>query len=68
MQALRYNAEVDAEGRVFLPRLTLLPGTSIEVLVLIPDEVDETDALAAASISTMDFWDNPIDDEVWNNA
>jgi len=24
--------------------------------------------LAEASLSSTDFWDNPIDDEVWNNA
>ena len=24
--------------------------------------------LEAASISSMNFWDNPTDDEVWNNA
>jgi hypothetical protein len=24
--------------------------------------------LEQASASSMDFWDNPIDDEVWNNA
>jgi len=24
--------------------------------------------LANASMSSTDFWDNPIDDEVWNNA
>ncbi|MDR0858664.1 MAG: DUF2281 domain-containing protein [Oscillospiraceae bacterium] len=24
--------------------------------------------LLAASGSSMDFWDNPVDDEVWNNA
>jgi hypothetical protein len=24
--------------------------------------------LATASLSSMDFWDNPIDDEVWNDV
>ena len=24
--------------------------------------------LEQASITSMDFWDNPIDDEVWNNV
>ena len=24
--------------------------------------------LEQASVSSMDFWDNPIDDEVWNNV
>ena len=71
MQALRYNTTVDAEGRFSLPPLASLAGASIEVLVLVPDwpdDANEFDGLAAAAVSTMDFWDNPIDDEVWNNA
>jgi hypothetical protein len=26
------------------------------------------DALLAASESSLDFWNNPLDDEVWNDA
>ena len=26
------------------------------------------EALLAASESSLDFWDNPLDDEVWNDA
>ena len=31
-------------------------------------ELDEEDSLLELAVKTMDFWDNPIDDEVWNNA
>ena len=68
MQALRYNTEVDAEGHFNLPRLEIPAGTAVEVIVLVPDNSEEIESLAAASVSSMDFWDNPIDDEVWNNA
>ena len=34
-----------------------------------PGDGDLTDKnLARASLSSMDFWENTIDDEVWNNV
>jgi len=30
------------------------------------DHQDSFSDLQAASVSSTDFWDNPIDDEVWN--
>lgn len=69
MQALRYKAEVGAEGEVILPRLRLDQGTSVEVIVLVRDtESEDEEGLRRLSAKTMDYWDNPIDDEVWNNA
>lgn len=68
MQALTYKAEVGAEGEVTLPRLSLNPGTPVEVIVLVREPESEFDSLLAASESSTDFWDNPIDDAVWNNA
>lgn len=68
MQAFRYVAEVDAEGKVALPAFALEAGTSIEIIVLVPQQDAETDALLAASASSLEFWDNAIDDAIWNNA
>ncbi len=68
MQALRYEAEVGAEGEVSLPRLRLDRGTHVEVIVLVRETESEYDGLLKSSESTTAFWDNPIDDEVWNNA
>ena len=42
-------------------------GTRVEVLVVVPFGDEFTDLVAAAGSST-DFWDNPLDDEDWNNA
>jgi hypothetical protein len=42
-------------------------GTNVEVLVLAPETREFVDLVAAAFTST-DFWDNPLDDEDWNNA
>ena len=68
MQALKYKAEVGAEGEITLPRLRLDQGTPVEVIVLVHEAETEIDSLVAASESSTAFWDNPIDDVVWNNA
>ena len=74
MQALKYQAEVGADGEVLLPRLRLDQGTSVEVIVLVrePDaedaELQDQEGMRRLSAKTMDYWDNPIDDQVWNNA
>ena len=69
MQALKYQAEVGADGEVTLPRLRLDRGTPVEIIVLAREPEPEDDqGLRQLSAKTMDFWDNPVDDEVWNNA
>ncbi len=69
MQAMRYKAEVGADGEVTLPRLRLDQGTPVEVIVLVRDtESEDQEGLRRLASKTMSYWDNPIDDEVWNNA
>lgn len=66
MQALKYKAEIGAEGEIILPRLRLTQGTAVEVIVLVREA--EHEGLIKSSESTTAFWDNSVDDEVWNNA
>ena len=69
MQAIKYKSEVGAEGEVTLPRLSLTQGTAIEIIVLVRDpETEDQEGFRRLAARTMDYWDNPIDDEVWNNA
>ena len=68
MQALKYKAEVGADGEVTLPRLSLIQGTTVEVIVLVREPESDYEGLSKLSEGTTAFWDNPIDDEVWNNA
>ncbi len=73
MQAQKYQAEVGADGTLALPPLGLKQGTPVEVIVLVRDrsatpDADDSASLLAASQSSTAFWDNPIDDEVWNDA
>jgi hypothetical protein len=66
MNALRLETRVRKDGRLRLPRLPLRPGTRVEVIIL-EQEADGEDLLRAAE-SSLSFWDNPVDDEVWNEA
>jgi hypothetical protein len=67
LTALRYDAEVTNEGRVEL-RVPFPHGVHVVVYVIEEPAADSfTDLLAAASTS-LDFWDNALDNEDWNNA
>jgi len=64
--ALKYDLEVMNEGRVEL-RVPFPPGARVTVFV-IEESSNAFDDLLSASQSSLDFWDNPLDDEDWNNA
>ncbi len=64
--ALKYETQVSPDGRIELP-VPLPAGASVVVFV-IPQARDDFADLVAASQTSLDFWDNPIDDEDWNNA
>lgn len=48
-------------------RLTVENGAVVKIEHSEPPADEMADLLAAAGTS-LDFWDNPIDDEVWNRA
>ena len=65
--ALRYNVEVADEGRIEL-RVPFPHGAQVVVYVIEEPAAESfTDLLVAASTS-LDFWDNALDDEDWNHA
>ncbi len=63
---LKYELEVGDQGRVEL-NVPYAPGARVVVYVL-PEREDGFADLTAAAESTLDFWDNPLDDEDWNHA
>ena len=65
-KALKYELEVTEEGHVEFD-VPLLPGTQVTVFV-IGESADTFDNLLEAAQNNLDFWDNPFDDEDWNNA
>ena len=68
--ALQYDTEVTKEGRVEL-KVPFQPGVRVKIFV-IEEGADFTsdtfEDLVLASQSSLDFWDNPLDDEDWNDA
>jgi hypothetical protein len=64
--ALKYEVEVREQGRVELT-VPFAPGERLVVFVI--QELGEPfNDLVAAAQSSLDFWDNPLDDEDWNDA
>ena len=63
---LKYEVEVGDQGRVELV-VPFAPGA--RVVVYVRREGDESfPDLTAAAESSLGFWDNPLDDEDWNDA
>ena len=63
--ALKYDVEVNKNGLVELA-VPFPVGSHVTVFILEASE-SFTDLLFASE-SSLTFWDNPLDDEDWNNA
>ena len=59
------ETEVQDGGRVVVA-VPLSQATKVVVFVV--PEGDQMPDLVSAAESTLGFWDNPLDDEDWNNA
>jgi hypothetical protein len=64
--ALKYEAEVQEQGRLELT-VPFSPGARVVVFV-IEESAESLHDLTAAAQTSLAFWDNPYDDEDWNNA
>jgi hypothetical protein len=64
--ALKYDMQVTDKGRVEL-QVPFPVGARVTVFV-IEEPIDAFADLFSAAQSGIDFWDNPYDDEDWNNA
>ncbi len=63
--ALKFDVQVKENGQVELA-VPFPPGAHLTVFVI--QEDDDFSDLVSAAESTLDFWNNPLDDEDWNNA
>lgn len=63
----RYEAEVMDEGRIEL-QVPLPQGSHIVVYVTEEPAAESFGDLLAAASTSLDFWDNALDDEDWNDA
>ena len=64
--ALKFETEVLRDGKLEL-QVPLAEGRHVTVFV-VPEQPDAFSDLTHAAQSSLDFWDNPLDDEDWNNA
>jgi len=64
--ALKYEVDVQEDGRVVF-RVPFQPGAKVVVFV-IGEAQDSFPDLVSAAQSSIDFWENPLDDEDWNDA
>ncbi|MDX6532191.1 MAG: hypothetical protein QOH41_4481 [Blastocatellia bacterium] len=64
--ALKYDTEVKDGGRLEL-EVPLAAGVQVTVFVIETTNGDAHDLLSASE-SSLEFWDNPLDDEDWNHA
>lgn len=65
MNALKYHSVVQENGTIQLPAVPLPKGSRVEVIILREEESLE---MMQAAESSLKFWDNPIDDAIWNDA
>ncbi len=63
---LRYDVDVPPDGRIEV-QLPLPSASHVTVYVVEGSDEEFNDLLSAANSST-GFWDNPEDDEDWNDA
>jgi len=66
MQAYRYIVNVDEKGKLETLEVPELSKSRVEVII-VPLKNDDTDLLSASQ-SSIGFWENDIDDQVWNNV
>jgi hypothetical protein len=66
--AIKYEVEVSEQGWIGL-QVPFAAGARVTIFVIKEQEIDNSLAdLVTASESSLEFWDNPLDDEDWNNA
>jgi hypothetical protein len=67
LKAIKHYTQIKEDGTLELPKLPFKRGTAVEVIIL-PIEQEESAQLLKAAETSLDFWDNSIDDETWNDA
>ncbi len=67
LNTLRFKAVIGEKGKLVLEGLPYPENSKIEVIIL-KEGADLFEDITKASESSLKFWNNKIDDEVWNNV
>jgi len=65
--AYRYDVEIKDDGKLKLSRLPFKKGTHLDVILIEQNKDNFSDLLNAAAFN-LDFWNDPIDDQEWNET
>ena len=65
-QPFRCDLKVPFDGRIEV-QVPIAAGSQVTVYV-VPQQDTTIDELTSCALSSTDFWENPADDEDWNNA
>jgi hypothetical protein len=66
--AVKVEVTVQENGHIDIP-VPFAPGKRVVVFIIQHErEEDVFSDLTVAATSSLDFWNNPIDDAEWNNA
>lgn len=66
MEAYKYIVNVDKEGQIAIPNIPQIKSSTVEIIIL-PLQTENYSDLINASESSIEFWNNPVD-EVWNDV
>ena len=66
MKAMKIFSKVEENGKIKIPKLPFRKGSRVEIIIL--ERPEKFDDLLLASEEGLAFWDNAIDDRIWNNA
>ncbi len=66
-KAMKFDKIIKKEGELFLDNLPFKKGTHLEIIIL-EEKNNIYKDLSRASESSLKFWDNEIDDKIWNNV
>ncbi len=68
MEAYKYYSNVMDKKKIIIPDIPIPEGTPVEAIILPYKKRDDVLDMLKASESSLDFWNNSIDDKVWNNV
>ena len=77
MSLRQWDAVMNSSEAMFVGEAVVGPGGRLEIDTPLPAQAhvrvlvqfaDDSDDLVSAATSSLSFWDNPLDDEDWNEA
>lgn len=62
MEAYKYIVDVDKQGQIVIPNIRQIKSSKVEIII-IPLQTEDYSDLINASESSIEFWNNPPDND-----